>query len=183
MGRDYNNGCYITGNFFQGVSNRYGDYFWEKMPCYQVISIIKFILKMLEEDGYYPLTAHDVVVKAIVRGDWYWGHADAILEGDSSLKNIIEGRYFYVAYAEILSSFLNEALTCNSTHCKCWFESMGSDSDSDTEILYLMHNLTLDDQLKNFDKAWEKLHRIKAARVLQKVLYREYICPRLLKHK
>ena len=126
MGRDYNNNCYITGNFWRGVNEKYGDYFWEDQPCYEVVKILRFMLKMLEEDGFYPLTSYDINVREKVGSEWWWGHGDEIIKMDGEIKEghrfkhkIKFERYFYVAYANTLDIFLGKATQCDSKSCIC----------------------------------------------------------------
>lgn len=140
MGRDYNNDCRITGNFCQGVRDKYGDYFWENLPCSTNIKIFEFMLELLKEDGYYPLTEADLEAKETIGNNWWYGQGDTIL-AKSATDKFIMGRYFYVSYAETLAFFLKEANRCDSSSCNCWHDDQNDEYPDITKIWEILNGI------------------------------------------
>lgn len=156
MGVDFNNGCYVSYNFYGIYCGDYGCY--ANKPCSEVIKILTLILELLTMCDYWPMTQKDINNKKLIGDDWYWGHGDKIL---NKSENYIKGLYYHMSYADIINTFLSEAKKCGKPSCKCW------------------HG----DSPRHYKNSIKELTRIKAAIILQRKFYSIYVLPRILYKK
>jgi hypothetical protein len=96
MGVDFKKyGLYISYNFAD-MSTKYGGYrAYIDVPLYIAIATIRYQLKLLAEDGYYPVQEDKIPTD---NGDWYWGVNKRTLMCEAERR---------IVYATILRCHLN----------------------------------------------------------------------------
>lgn len=71
MGIDFRNGLYISYNFYRMIPYYGGTKVYINIPLRIAISVIRYQLRLLAEDGYYP-----VLEDKIPHEGWWWGYRD-----------------------------------------------------------------------------------------------------------